>query len=51
MATSKFDLSFDFGYNVAPKKAKAGGAKKGGKRKLSEAQKYTARLYMKPRGR
>jgi hypothetical protein len=51
MAKSKFDTSFDFGYNVAPKMAKLAGAKKGGKRKLSEAQKYTARLYMRPRGR
>jgi hypothetical protein len=43
-------LSFNFGYNVAAKKAKSGGARKG-TRKLSEAQKYTAQFYMKPRGR
>jgi hypothetical protein len=48
----KFDTSFNFGYNVKPKKAKsAGGKKKGGKRQLSSAQKATAALYMKPRGR
>ncbi len=43
-------LSFDFGYNVAAKKAKSSGARKG-KRKLSAAQKYTAQFYLKPRGR
>ena len=52
MAKSKVDpLDFPFGANVGkPKKAPAGGAHKG-KRKLSEAQKYTAQFYMKPRGR
>jgi hypothetical protein len=40
-------LSFDFGYNVAAKKAKTGGARKG-TRKLSAAQKATAAYYMKP---
>jgi hypothetical protein len=44
-------LSFDFGYNVAPKPKKTGATKKGGKRKLSPAQKYTAQFYMKPRRR
>jgi hypothetical protein len=43
-------LSFDFGYNVAAKKAKAGEARKG-KRKLSAAQKATAVYYMQPRRR
>jgi hypothetical protein len=47
----KHDLSFNFGYNVKPKKPKSGGKKKGGKRKLSAAQKATAVLYMKPRSR
>jgi hypothetical protein len=51
MAKSKFDTSFNFGYNVKPKKPKAGGKKKGRKRKLSAAQKATAVLYMKPRRR
>jgi hypothetical protein len=46
MAKSKFDTSFDFGANVAGKKAT--GKKKGGKRK-SAAQQATAALYMKPR--
>jgi hypothetical protein len=49
---AKDDLSFNFGYNVRPKKS--GGKKKGGgkgKRKLSAAQKATAIYYMKPRGR
>jgi hypothetical protein len=49
MPKSKFDTFFNFGANVKPKKA-AGGARKG-KRKLSEAQKYTAQFYLKPRGR
>jgi hypothetical protein len=49
MAKSKFDLSFNFGANVKPKKA--AGARKGGKRKLSAAQKATAVFYMKPRRR
>jgi hypothetical protein len=49
MAKSKFDTSFDFGYNVKPKKGKTGKGKK--KRQLSPAQQYTARMYMKPRGR
>jgi hypothetical protein len=43
-------LSFDYGYNVAPKKTTSGGKKKG-KRKLSAAQRATAALYMKPRRR
>ena len=48
----KFDTSFNFGYNVKPKKPKAaGGKKKRGKRKLSAAQKASAALYMKPRRR
>jgi hypothetical protein len=52
MAKSKFDTSFAFGANVPGRKATAGGKKgKGGKRKLSAAQKYTAALYMKPRRR
>jgi hypothetical protein len=52
MAKSKFDTSFDFGANVAAKKAASGGQKgKGGKRKLSKAQQATAALYMKPRRR
>jgi hypothetical protein len=51
MAKNKFDTSFDFGANVAPKKATAGGTKKGGRRKLTAAQKYTAALYMTPRRR
>jgi hypothetical protein len=52
MAKSRFDTSFNFGANVKPKKARgAGGTKKGGKRKLSAAQKATAVYYMKPRRR
>ena len=52
MAKSRFDTSFDFGANVAGKKATSGGTKgKGGRRKLTAAQKYTAALYMKPRRR
>jgi hypothetical protein len=52
MAKSKFDTSFDFGANVAAKKATSGSKKsKGGKRKLSAAQKATAALYVKPRRR
>jgi hypothetical protein len=52
MAKSRFDTSFDFGFNVPAKKATAGGKKgKGGKRKLTAAQKYTAALYMQPRRR
>jgi hypothetical protein len=53
MANSKFDLSFDFGYNVRPKKPKDKKDKKrkGGRRKLSAAQKATAIYYMKPRRR
>jgi hypothetical protein len=50
MAKSRFDLSFPFGANVKPKKAPAGGKRKG-KRKLSAAQKATAIYYMKPRRR
>jgi hypothetical protein len=46
----RFDTSFNFGYNVKPRKAKsAGGRKK--ERQLSAAQKYTAQMYMKARGR
>ncbi len=51
MAKSKFDTSFDFGANVAAKKPRTAGQKKGGKRKLTSAQKATAALYMKPRRR
>ncbi len=51
MAKSKFDTSFDFGANVAPRKAAPGGKKKGGRRKLTAAQKYTAAMYMTPRRR
>jgi len=51
MAKSKFDTSFDFGANVAPKKVTPGGKNKGGRRKLTAAQKYTAALYMTPRRR
>jgi hypothetical protein len=51
MAKSRFDTSFNFGANVKPKKAKSGGTKKGGKRKLTAAQKATAVYYMKPRRR
>jgi hypothetical protein len=51
MAKSRFDTSFDFGANVAAKKATSGGKGKGGKRKLSQAQKATAALYVKRRGR
>jgi hypothetical protein len=47
----KYDLSFDFGYNLKPKKAKSTGGKKKGKRQLSAAQKATAALYMRPRRR
>jgi hypothetical protein len=50
MARSKFDTSFNFGANVAPKKTTSGG-KKGGKRKLTAAQKYTAAMYLKTRRR
>jgi hypothetical protein len=52
MAKSRFDTSFDFGANVAGKKATPG-ARKGrrGRRNLTAAQKYTAALYMKPRRR
>jgi len=49
MAKSRFDTSFDFGANVAGKKARSGGKKsKGGKKKrtLSAAQRATAVLYM-----
>jgi hypothetical protein len=42
MAKSSFDTSFNFGANVKPKKAK------GGRRKLTDAQKATAVYYMKP---
>lgn len=52
MAKSKFDTSFDFGANVAGRKTAPGTKKgKGGKRKLTAAQKYTAALYMQPRRR
>jgi hypothetical protein len=52
MARSKFDTSFDFGANVGPEKAASGSKKgKGGKRKLSPAQKYTAAMYLKTRRR
>ena len=51
MAKSKFDTSFDFGFNVAGKQATPLGKKTGGRRKRSAAQKYTAALYMKPRRR
>jgi hypothetical protein len=50
MAKSKFDTSFNFGANVAPKKAARSGGKKGGRRRLTAAQKATAALYTKPRG-
>jgi hypothetical protein len=51
MTMAKRDpLDFPFGANVKPKKAPAGGARKG-KRKLSAAQKATAVYYMKPRRR
>jgi hypothetical protein len=50
MAKSRFDTSFNFGYNVKPKKAKDKN-RKGGRRKLSAAQKATAIYYMKPRRR
>ena len=51
MAKSKFDTSFAFGANAAPRQAKAasGGKRKGGKRKLSAAQKATAVYYVQPR--
>jgi hypothetical protein len=48
MAKSRFDTSFNFGANVKAKGGTKGGKKK---RKLSPAQQYTARMYMKPRGR
>jgi hypothetical protein len=51
MAKSKFDTSFDFGANAAPRKAPSASKKKGGKRKLTAAQKYTAALYVQPRRR
>jgi hypothetical protein len=51
MAKSKFDTSFNFGANVAPKKATRGGRKKGGRRKLTATQKATAALYTKGRRR
>jgi hypothetical protein len=52
MAKSRFDTSFDFGANVAGRKATSGGTKKRrGRRKLSPAQQYTAAMYMKPRRR
>jgi hypothetical protein len=53
VAKSKFDTSFDFGANVVRKKKTASGGtkKRKGRRKLSEAQKYTAAMYMKPRRR
>jgi len=53
MAKSKFDTSFPFGANVAPKKATSGARKKGkgGKRRMSEAQRATAMYYMKPKRR
>src|SRR4051812_17890091 len=52
MAKSRFDTSFDFGANVAARKATSGTKKsKGGKRKLTAAQKYTAALYMTSRRR
>jgi hypothetical protein len=47
---TKADLDFPFGANIKPKKPK-GQKSKGGKRKLSAAQKATAALYMKPRRR
>jgi hypothetical protein len=46
----RFDTSFNFGANGKPKKAKSSGGRKR-KRQLSAAQKYTAQMYMKPRGR
>jgi hypothetical protein len=49
MAKSKFDTSFDFGANVAVKKARS--VSKGSKRKRSAAQRATAALYIKPRRR
>jgi hypothetical protein len=48
---SRFDISFDFGANVARKPRSGGRKARGGKRKLSAAQKATAMLYMKPRRR
>jgi hypothetical protein len=51
MAKTRFDTSFDFGANVAGKKGKSGSSTKGGKRKLSAAQKATAAMYLKPRRR
>ena len=52
MAKSRFDTSFDFGANVAGRKATPGGKKgKGRKRTLTAAQKYAAALYLKPRRR
>jgi hypothetical protein len=52
MAKSRFDTNFDFGANVAARKAASGSKKsKGGKRKLSPAQQYTAASYMQPRRR
>jgi hypothetical protein len=52
MAKSRFDTSFDFGANVAGRKATPGARKgKGGKRKLTAAQKYATAMYLKPRRR
>jgi hypothetical protein len=48
MAKSKFDTSFNFGANTGRKTKSKG---KGGKRRLSAAQKYTAAMYVKPRRR
>jgi hypothetical protein len=49
MAKSKFDTSFPFGA-LAPKNATRGRRKKGGRRRLTAAQKATVALYTKPRG-
>jgi hypothetical protein len=51
MPKFRFDTSFDFGANTAPRKAPSASKKKGGKRKRSAAQKYTAALYVQPRRR
>ena len=52
MAKPRFDLSFPFGAN-APKRPAPAGSKRGrgGKRRLSEAQKATAVFYAQPRRR
>ena len=45
MAKSKFDTSFDFGANAAPRKPAGGSKKAKGKKPRSAAQRYAAEMY------